>query len=88
MKNKKSLRTKMVKMVVKEFMLNNLFNQSNGGWESELQTILKNTFFFKCELHEPVIKDSVVAGKIIFEKEDGENSVIDFEVLPTGELDK
>ena len=85
-KSKKSLRMKMVKLIVKEFALNHLFDQSNDDWNVELQTKLKETFSFRCELHKFETINSGLTGQIGVEKENGEISVIDFVVQPTGKI--
>jgi len=82
--NKKSLRMKMVKLIIKEFALSHLFDQSDDDWKVELQNKLKDTFSFKCELINFEIADSKLFGQIGVEKENGEVNVINFDVFPTG----
>ena len=85
-KSKKSLRMKMVKLIVEEFVLDHLFDQSNDGWNVELQTKLKDTFSFRCKLNKFETINSRLTGQISVEKENGETNVIDFVVAPTGKI--
>jgi len=85
-KSKKSLRMKLVKLTIKEFVLNRLFDQTNDDWEVELQNNLKDTFSFKCELFKLETINSFLTGQVSVEKEDGEINVIDFVILPTGKI--
>ena len=81
-KSRKSLRSKLVMMVAKNFLKDHLFDQVKGA-DVELKKILKRTFSFKCELTKFENINFSLFAEIIIEREDGEMGAIHFNVVAT-----
>jgi len=73
-KNKKSLRIKMVSMIIEKFASDKV----NDNWNIELQNKLKDTFSFKCKLLKFKTTNSDLTGTIEIEKENGETTMLNF----------
>jgi len=81
-----SLRGKLVRIAIEEFLLGCIFDQDSDDWSEGLYEKLDDTFSFKCEVDEISTKNGEAFGKVFIEKEDGEMSVIDFAMVATGNV--
>ena len=85
---KKSIRTKLVKIVLKDFLLSHLFDQEvEGDWKVELQNKIKETFSFKCEVAGFKFEgEGMIDGEVVVETESGVLKVISFKAIAHGKI--
>ena len=81
-----SLRGKLVRIAIEEFLLGCIFDQDSDDWGEELYEKLDSTFSFKCEADEISTKNGKVSGKVLIEKEDGEMIDVNFTMAATGNV--